>query len=212
MVAAEKSPYRSLTLGGGLSVIAFTPTIRPPTMERFMGKRVAVLIWLSCSSLAIGQVNGHLFLDEASSSVPTYVDPRCVLGLLRRYQLHPRAAQLPAGDDNCHRRSDRHWDGDVQHSKRIGHKAMLAPAIASYVKVNTVKRRLLPRFTLDKPYEMVQQSPHRGDLSSVGFDRDKTVAVVSVFAGNGQNCVLVKKNGKWEFLTNWSDEACAWAS
>ena len=92
------------------------------------------------------------------------------------------------------------------------HKAMLASAFANYVKVNKVKRRLLPRFTLDRAYEMVQKSPHEVYLSSVGFNRDKTVAVVSVFAGNGSNCVLVKKNGRWEVLTNWSDEGCAWAS
>jgi hypothetical protein len=180
-------------------------------MERFMGKGVAVLIWLSCSSLAIGQVNGHLFLDEASSSVPTYVDPDVYLvysavinSILERPNFRLEAT-IAIGDQTA-------TGMEICSTPNKGHKAMLAAAIASYVKVNTVKRRLLPRFTLDKPYEMVQKSPHGVYLSSVGFDRDKTVAVVSVFAGNGQNCVLVKRNDKWEFLTNWSDEGCAWAS
>ena len=93
---------------------------------------------------------------------------------------------------------------------------MLAPAIANYVNVNTVARNILPRFTLEKPYEVVAQTPPGGTsiyLSSVGFNRRKTLAVLSAMAkGSGSNAVLIKKSGKWQLLQGWSDMRCAWAS
>lgn len=91
---------------------------------------------------------------------------------------------------------------------------MLASVIANYVKANKVARRLLPRFNLDKPYEMVHLPPDGLYLSSIGFNRGKTVAVVSAtLAGSGRNYVLVKHNEKWQFATdNWIDEGCVWAS
>jgi hypothetical protein len=96
------------------------------------------------------------------------------------------------------------------------HEAMLALAVANYAKANTVERRLLPRFTLETPYELVQRVPQWVTgiyFSSIGFNRHKTVAVLSASAkGGGGTYVLTKKDGKWQLLEGWSDMGCAWAS
>ena len=169
------------------------------------------LIWLSCSSLALGQLNGHLFLDEASSSVPTYVDPDAylvysiVINSILRQPNFQQGTTIAINDQTA-------TAMEICFTPNKEHKAMLASAIANYVRVNKVPRRLLPRFNLDRHYEMVQLSPDGVYFSSIGFNRGKTVAVVSAFAGSGRNYVLVKGNEKWRFANNWMDEGCVWAS
>jgi hypothetical protein len=175
--------------------------------NRLMRKSIAFLIWLSCSSLALGRLNGH----EASSSVPTYVDTDAYLvysivinSMLQEYNFQQETTvtiddQTATGMEICF-------------TPNKEHKAMLASAIANYVKVNKVTRRLLPRFNLDRPYEMGHLPPNGVYLSSIGFNRGETVAVVSAtLAGSGRNYVLVKDNEKWRFA-DWTDGGCVWAS
>ncbi len=176
-----------------------------------MGKRIAFLIWLSCSSLALGQLNGHLFLDETSSTVPAYVDPDVYAVysvVINSILLQPNFQQETtiAIDDQTA------TEMEICTTPNGAHKAKLASVIANYVKANKVERSLLPRFILDKPYELVQSSPNGIYLSSIGFNKRKTLAVVSAFAGSGRNYFLVKNSGKWEFLKNWLGAGCVWAS
>jgi hypothetical protein len=179
--------------------------------NRLMRKSIAFLILLSCSSLALGQLNGHLFLDEASSSVPTYVDPDAYLvysivinSMLQQHNFRQETTvtiddQTDTGMEIC-------FTPDKEH------KTMLASAIANYVKVNKVSRRLLPRFNLDRPYEIGHLPPDGVYLSSIGFNRGRTLAVVSAtLAGSGRNYVLVKVNEKWR-SADWTDGGCVWAS
>jgi hypothetical protein len=176
-----------------------------------MRKSIAFLIWLSCSSLALGQLNGHLFLDEASSSVPTYVDPDAylvysiVINSMLQQRNFRQEATITIDDQTA-------TGMEICFTPNKEHKAMLASAIANYVKVNKVPRRLLPRFKVDRRYEMGHLPPDGVYLSSIGFNRGKTLAVVSAtLAGSGSNYVLVKDNEKWRFAY-WNDGGCVWAS
>jgi hypothetical protein len=63
-------------------------------------------------------------------------------------------------------------------------------------------------------------TPYTGgwiELSAIGFNADKTVAVVYMghlcggLCGGGQFHVLQKKDGKWEPL-KWQGKRCAWVS
>jgi hypothetical protein len=96
------------------------------------------------------------------------------------------------------------------------YQAMLASAIADYAKVNSVRRRLLPQFEIEKPYELLGDGATSGghwiELSSIGFSRDKTLAVLTAGTSSISDYVLIKRNGKWQFLEGWSDQGCAWAS
>src|SRR5262249_49954198 len=109
-------------------------------------------------------------------------------------------------------------------------EAMVGPAISEYVRLNEQAWRLQRRLSIDKPYELVtsdefQKSAFKGDwenfykqhpksggwieLSAVGFNADKTVAVVFMahycgnLCGGGRYYVLQKKDGKWTSL-NWN--------
>jgi hypothetical protein len=160
--------------------------------------------------MALGQMNGQFYLDETSSAAPTYVDPdvysvySIVVNSIIQYEFQQETT-VPIYDHTATGQT-------ICATPNKKHEAMLASAIANYAKVNKAQRRLLPRFNLDKPYEIIQRSPHAVYLSSIGFNRGKTVAVLSAFAASGSNYVLVKEYGKWQFLTNWSEDGCVWAS
>jgi hypothetical protein len=126
---------------------------------------------------------------------------------------------------------------DAESAKIIG------SAIADHVKVNKMKWRLQEKFELGIPYQLVssdvimsmigtgnekiqgwedfyKQYPGSGgfiDFSAVGFNADKTVAVVSKgrwcgpACGAGNYYVLQKKDGKWIPL-EWKGERCNWIS
>ena len=95
------------------------------------------------------------------------------------------------------------------------HEAVLFSAIEDYAKVNTVPHRLLPRFSIQKPYDVVARPPEDSPsiyLSSIGFNHEKTLAVLTAMAGSGADYVLIKNGGEWQFLDDWSDQNCAWSS
>lgn len=119
---------------------------------------------------------------------------------------------------------------------------VIGTAVEDFKKVNQTKWRLQEKFKLEIPYKLVgtekvislikpmtddenwdefyKQYPDSGgfvDVSAVGFNADKTVAVVSKgrwcgsLCGEGQYYVLQKVNGEWIPL-KWSGELCSWIS
>jgi hypothetical protein len=115
---------------------------------------------------------------------------------------------------------------------------IVGPAIAQYLTSNSHPWRLQQMFSLDVLYTVVgideiravldrsgwsgfgRQYPDSGgfiELSAVGFNPDKTVAVVYVghhcgdLCGGGTFHVLQKRDGKWLPL-DWRGASCAWAS
>jgi hypothetical protein len=119
-------------------------------------------------------------------------------------------------------------------------KKTVDPAIADYVAQNkkawllqwdlqiAMPYQLVPHATLDAFFQKggtgwagVQktypQSSGWIEVSAIGFDPDKTVAVVyeghhcGVLCGGGRFYTLQKKDGKWLPL-DWSGTSCAWAS
>jgi hypothetical protein len=115
---------------------------------------------------------------------------------------------------------------------------IIGSAIANYLKQNEKPKTLQRQFNLEKPYELLTASqiesafgqggwdrfyemhPDSGgyiQLSAVGFNATKTVAVVymghhcGLLCGGGQFYVLQKRDGKWQSLT-WQGNECAWAS
>lgn len=125
---------------------------------------------------------------------------------------------------------------DAESAKIIG------TAIADYIKVNKTIWLLQEKFKLEISYKLVssktvvsiinpftekedwkefyKQYPDSGgfiDLSAVGFNADKSVAVISQgrwcgsLCGEGEYYVLQKKGGKWIPL-EWKGESCDWVS
>ena len=120
-------------------------------------------------------------------------------------------------------RPDKEWE------QKIG------PAISDYVKVNAKPSLLNRQIDIKIPYQLImaaqidtnsnagwetfyQRYPDSGgwiELSAVGFNNDKTVAVVSMAHHCGALCasgrfhVLEKKNGRWVEL-DWKGSSCAW--
>src|SRR5262245_17984849 len=115
---------------------------------------------------------------------------------------------------------------------------VIGQAISEYVRLNEKTWLLQRRFNIEKPYELIasdelnrmsgfegweqfyKQHPNSGgyiDLSAVGFNGDKTVAVVYMghhcggLCGGGGFHVLRKKDGKWAPLT-WRGKSCLWRS
>jgi hypothetical protein len=117
---------------------------------------------------------------------------------------------------------------------------IIGTAIDDYVKVNKTKWLLQEKFKLEIPYKLIRSEmvfslidpltknedwtefykryPDSGgfiDLSAVGFNADKSVAVVSKGRWCGELCgeggyhVLQKKDGKWVPL-EWNGERCSW--
>ena len=123
-------------------------------------------------------------------------------------------------------RPDKEWE------KKIG------PAISDYVRMNAKPFLLQQRLNIEIPYQLVltnklrseirsfdwegfyQQYPDSGgwlEVSAVGFNNDKTVAVVYMghhcgsLCGGGGFHVLEKKDGQWVPL-DWKGSSCAWAA
>lgn len=116
-------------------------------------------------------------------------------------------------------------------------QARFGPPMADYIRQNEKKWFLQPRFSLASPYqffegsfdavlkqggwdEYYRQYPESGgliELSAVGFNVDKTVAVVymghscGMLCGGGTFHVLEKVDGKWKPF-EWKGSSCAWAS
>ena len=115
---------------------------------------------------------------------------------------------------------------------------IIGQAISQYVKLNEKNWLLKRRLSIKNPYELVpynklmsvlksgsgenfyKQYPNSGgwiELSAVGFNADKTVAVVYMghhswgLSGGGRFHVLQKKDGKWTPLKlKWP--RCGWES
>jgi hypothetical protein len=122
-------------------------------------------------------------------------------------------------------------------------KRVVASAIADYDKINKQKWILQRSFHIDKPYEVLTEKkiaglrddvagPHGGwegleqhypgaygeiELSAVGFNPEKTIAIVyighycGVLCGGGEFHVLQKEDGRWKLL-KWGGETCGWVS
>jgi len=115
---------------------------------------------------------------------------------------------------------------------------VIGQAISEYVRLNEKTWLLKQNFKIEKPYELItsdelnrmtgfeewkqfdKQHPNSGgwvELSAVGFNADKTVAVVYMghhcpgLCGGGDFHVLQKKDGKWAPLI-WRGESCLWRS
>lgn len=115
---------------------------------------------------------------------------------------------------------------------------IVGPAISDYLKQNAKPWLLQQQFSIELPYQLVTagelksaldrggwqgfytQFPDSGgwiELSAVGFNADKTVAVVytghscGMLCGGGGFHVLGKKDGKWMPL-KWKGSSCSWAS
>jgi hypothetical protein len=121
---------------------------------------------------------------------------------------------------------------DKELEKKVG------PAISDYVELNKKQWVLQARLSIDSPYQFLETSkfstllskggwdeyyreyPESGgliELSAVGFNGDKTIAVVymghscGMLCGGGTFHVLEKVEGKWQPL-EWKGSSCAWAS
>ena len=115
---------------------------------------------------------------------------------------------------------------------------IIGQAISEYVKLNEKTWLLQEHLNIEKPYKFItsdglktvfehgdwekfgKQYPGSGgwiELSAVGFNADKTVAVVYMghhcggLCGGGGFHVLQKKDGKWAPLT-WKGSSCSWES
>jgi hypothetical protein len=115
---------------------------------------------------------------------------------------------------------------------------VIGPAIADYLRVNKTKWRLQEKIKVERPFQLVSSDiilglvkkeswegfykkyPDSGgfiDLSAVGFNEDKSVAVLSKggwcgdLCGGGEYYVLQKRDGKWVPL-DWKGEKCSWIS
>jgi hypothetical protein len=112
-----------------------------------------------------------------------------------------------------------------------------ASAISAYVSLNKTPSLLQRKIDIEIPYQLImadqlntnsnagwvefhQRYPNsKGwiELSAVGFNHDKTVAVVYMghhcgdLCGGGGFHVLEKKAGRWVELL-WKGESCAWAA
>ena len=114
----------------------------------------------------------------------------------------------------------------------------IGPAISAYVKANAKPSLLQPGIKVRVPYGLIVADELRStiqtvgwegfykhypdssgwmELSAVGFNVEKTVAVVYMghhcgpLCGGGGFHILEKKDGKWVAL-DWKGSSCAWAS
>jgi hypothetical protein len=112
------------------------------------------------------------------------------------------------------------------------------PAISDYVRLNAKPSLLQREIDMEIPYQLIMADQlntnsntgwaefyrrypdSKGwiELSAVGFNNDKTVAVVYMghhcgpLCGRGGFHVLEKKAGRWVELKEWKGESCAWAA
>jgi hypothetical protein len=114
----------------------------------------------------------------------------------------------------------------------------VGPAISDYVRLNREPLLLQRKINVEVPYQLImadelrsamqtadwegfyQRYPNSGgwiELSAVGFNATKTVAVVYMghhcgsLCGGGGFHVLEKKNGQWVPL-EWKGSSCGWAA
>jgi len=121
-----------------------------------------------------------------------------------------------------------------------GEESIYDPVIAAYRAANKTASLLQPKFDLPVPYKLVSTSwieglfakngggwkefyakyPNSGGLismSAVGFNADKTIALVYMgyscggLCGSGGFHVLKKINGSWAEI-KWAGASCAWVS
>jgi hypothetical protein len=112
-------------------------------------------------------------------------------------------------------------------------QSLLRSAIDDYITLNKKKWALQRQFEIEKPYELIAPEEtwtswetfgkrHKGsngwiELSAVGFNADKTIAIVysghhcGWLCGGGGFALLQKTDGKWQPL-KWKGNACAWMS
>lgn len=119
---------------------------------------------------------------------------------------------------------------------------LIGPAVEDHVRVNKTKWQLQKKLKLEIPYNLISSEKvfsiinpmtdkedwkefykrypnSKGfiDLSAVGFNADKSVAVVSLgrwcggLCGEGGYYVLQKKDGKW-IQMEWTGSRCSWIS
>jgi hypothetical protein len=111
---------------------------------------------------------------------------------------------------------------------------IIGSAISEHVKLNEKPWLLRPRFVIKQPYKLIgpgepengnwkkfyKRYPNSGGifaLSAVGFNADKTVAIVYMghhcggLCGGGGYHILQKRSGKWEPL-KWKGSSCSWIS
>jgi hypothetical protein len=123
----------------------------------------------------------------------------------------------------------------------VGEESTLGPLIEAYAEANKRTSLLRRKFDLPYGYEIVPQEtiaaifkekgpagwkdfykkyPNSGgsiELSAVGFNSDKTLALVYVghscggLCGGGTYHLLKKTDGKWSEI-KWNGGSCAWAS
>jgi hypothetical protein len=130
----------------------------------------------------------------------------------------------------------KHFEMCLQPEKEWQEK--VGPAISDYVRANAKPSLLQPKIEVEVPYQLIvaeelksaiqkgdwegfyQSYPDSGgwlELSAVGFNAEKTVAVVYMghhcgsLCGGGGFHVLEKKDGKWIAL-DWRGSSCGWAS
>jgi len=121
-----------------------------------------------------------------------------------------------------------------------GEESTYDPVIAAYRAANKTASLLQPKFDLPVPYKLVSTSwiqglfakngggwkefyanyPNSGGLismSAVGFNADKTIALVYMghscggLCGSGGYHVLKKINGSWAEI-KWAGTSCVWVS
>jgi tetratricopeptide (TPR) repeat protein len=125
---------------------------------------------------------------------------------------------LPTGDGSS-RPKDSSGPGHARKGNREGDRSSWTQALDDYFKVNTTTWLLQRNFTLQNPYKLVTRDEiktffPRGfkggfgegwiELSAVGFNADRTMAVVYMAALDfGKSFVLQKHNGKWEVLSGF---------
>jgi hypothetical protein len=117
-------------------------------------------------------------------------------------------------------------------------KKIIGSAISNYLEVNKKTWLIQEKLTVEIPYKIVSSEaikstfeknnweefykryPQSGgyiELSAIGFNEDKNVAVVYVahscglLCGGGDYHVLQKKDGKWVPLS-WRGSSCSWRS
>jgi hypothetical protein len=137
-------------------------------------------------------------------------NPETHTWLIRIDTLPMGQGSLPAAD---------HEEGEQSRDQRLANAAL-----GDYSKVNAKRWRLQRNFTLRNPYRLVTLDEIKTmfppnsighfeelwiELSAVGFNDDKTMAVVymahhcttSCCCGDGKSFLLKKRNGKWEVLS-----------
>lgn len=176
-------------------------------------------------------------IPESPGKVDAYIDAEAyavytsILPTLRP----PKDAKA---DHLVIRRETRAYQTCLQPEKEW--EPLLKPAIDDYLRLNNNAWSLQPLFRLDIPIELLPQEqierimrigvhcweefyrryPRSGgwiELSAVGFNADKTVAIVYAgwhchnLCGGGKFHVLQKVDGKWCPL-EWKGTWCSWMS